>query len=453
MLIKTRIIIFIILPIVIFVIAYFRKNKQATIRFLLFLFWIPTGLSKYQLSIFEICIYVISFLILIKFPHSGNEQLSYECRIKCCFTDFPWRLFLLYILGALITWLFSTKITQELSMIRNQCIFPLALSLVIYVSVRSSEDAERSLWALLTSAAILSLLFLVGQYFTDYIRPSSYAPDSGRLSMELILPHRLGRLEMLPQRTSCFYSYLLMYAYSLWIFHPSAYRRLYAFCLCLIYACIIITSQGRGAALAAAIGGIIISFYAVFKNRKYELKGIWIKCVILTMAVIGGLWYLATNSTNEDFRQHGLALFNRPGEDENFQGRLQRISDAIELYKNNPILGTGLRGYDTPWGLDTSEVLNVFLYTLLSFGLLGFMAFLLILRRFIIACVRGIQSENRTLRMMCIAGICGLMGHIFGLQALEPYGIAILWTPLVLIYAVSKSYGNVVDLNRNSMMS
>lgn len=431
----------VLLPFIILIIVMFHSTGiQRTIRLLLLILWIPAGLGYdyMQLYLFEICVYIVAFLIMIRYPRIDDEQHSDDYRIKEYLVEYPWYASLLYFVGALLTWLFSTKVHGELSIIRIQCIYPLALSLIIFVSVRSAEDAERFLRALLTAAGILGLLFLVGQHFTDYIRPTYYALDSGRNSMTLLLPHHLGSLEMLPQRTSCIYAYLLMYAYSIWTFHHSLYRRVYALCLCTIFGCVILTTQGRGGALAAGIGAGIISLYASSTRRKYGLGGVWIKFLLICLAVIGGLWYLAAHSSNEVYYQHGVALFNNPLQDENLLGRLQRLSDAVVLYKANPILGTGLRGYETPWGLDTSELLNVFLYTLLSFGLLGFIAFLVILRRFIVALLKGTRSGNRTSTMICLPGICGLLGFFFGLQSLEPYSMALLWTPLVLALAVSR---------------
>jgi hypothetical protein len=435
---KTQIFVFVFLPITILIIAKFRQNIHSTFGFLLFTFWIPIGLFSAALYVFEFCIYVISFLIIMRFPREGNEQPSDDSRIKSFLSDFPWFLLILYIIGALLTWLFSKTIIGEINKIRIQCLLPLALSLVIFVSVRSREDAERILWWLLTSAGILAVLFLVGRYFISYISETGYAASSGRLSMQIILPHYLGFMDMLPQRTSCFYAYLLMYAYSLWTFQHSFFRRMYALCLCFIFGCIIITTQGRGGAIAAAIGVIIISVYAAFSKRVFELRGIWLKCTLMFLVVIGGIWYTANQSSNEEFRQHGMAMFSETFDDENVVGRFDRISSAIKLYKENPILGIGLRGYETPWGGDTSEVLNVFLFTILSFGLLGFISFMLVLRKFVIAFIQGIRSQDLTSRTLCIASICGLLGCFLGLHAIEPYGIVIFWTPLVLAFSVVK---------------
>lgn len=430
----------VMIPVLLLMIALFQRMRiQTTIGLILLAFWIPIGVYAMELYLFEIVIYVILFLLIIRFPRLGDENRIDSERIKSFLANFPWFPFLLYILGALLTWKVSTRIGGEITIIRYECIFPLALSLVLFVSVRIKEDAERFLWILLVSAAILGVIFLIGRYlFPRYISLASYAPGSGRLSMLLWMPKYLGYLEMLPQKTSNIYGFLLVFAYSLWIFHPSSSNRTYAFFLCLLFGTIIILTQGRGGAITAGIGATVITVYAAFARRLFTISGVWIKFAGVCIAVIGGFFVLSILSTNLNFTQHGISLFVNPLQDENLLGRYQRLVDSINLFKASPIFGVGLRGYKTPWGLDTSEVLNIFLYTLLSFGLLGFIGFLLILRKFLIGYWNGIRFGDRTTRMLCIASMSGMLGLFLGLQATGIYSIVAIWAPLILAYTVSK---------------
>ncbi len=440
---KTRILA-VMLPVIVFMITMFQRVRiQVIVAVLLLSFWIPLGIYNLSLFLFEVGIYAISFLLIIRFPRLGEEKHLDGERIRSFLVHFPWFAFMLYLLGALLTWRFSTRISGEINTIRIQCVLPLALCLVMFVSVRRTEDAERLLWVLLTAAAILGLVFLMGRYiFPRYIHSASYAAASGRMSMALGIPHQLGYMEMLPQRTSNVFGYLLVFAYGLWIFHHSFSHRTYALLLCLLFGCIIITTQGRGGAITAGLGAALISVYATISRKLSDISGVWIKFGVICLAVVGGLWYLSAHSTNVYFYQHGISLFMNPQQDENLLGRYQRWSDGIKLLMANPILGTGLRGYRTPWGLDTSEVLNVFLYTVLSFGVLGFVGFLWILLRFLAAFWNGILSSDSTTSMMCIASICGMLGFFFGLQSLEPYSMVLIWTPLVLAFAASGLNGN-----------
>jgi O-antigen ligase len=439
----------ILIPLFILAIALFPRIRiQTIIGFLLLVFWIPAGFYNWVLYLFEIFLYAFLILFILKFDRSEGEK------IKSSLIYIPWFPFLLYILGALLTWSLSEKIGGELNVIRVMCIIPLALSIVFSLTIRSTEDAEHFLWMILTSAAILGSLFLVGKYFSGFISLANYAVGSGRLSMKLSIPY-VGYLEMLPQSTSNWFGYLFVFAYSIWIFHPSFKHRAYAILLCLLFGYIIITAQGRGGVLQAAFGAAILSVYAAFTGKSFGIKGSWFKFAFISLAVVGGFWYLSTHSINTIFYQHGISLFVNPLGDENLLGRFYNWSNGIKLFLANPIFGIGLSGIETPWGPDTSEILNYFLYNLLSYGLLGFIGIMLILLKLLVTFWRGIQSGDRTTRMMCIASICGMLGFFLGMQPEEPYSTVIIWAPLLIAFAVSMLQGNrpVKDSNLENVMN
>jgi O-antigen ligase len=426
----------ILIPLIILAIAFFPRIRiQTLVGFLLLLFWIPAGFDNWSLYIFEIFLYVILILLILKFDHSKDEDIRHHL------TNIPWIPFFLYILGALLTWFLSNRVGGELNEIRAMCVIPLALSMVIFLAIRSTDDAEYLLWMILTAAAVLGLLFLVAKNFSGFISLSDYAVGSGRLSMTLSIPY-VGSLSMLPQSTSNWFGYLLVFAYSIWIFHPSLMHRTYALFLCLLFGLITITTQGRGGALTAALGALIVSIYATFNSRLFGIKGVWIKFVFVSLVVIGGLWYLATHSANAGFYEHGTVLFTSPQRDATLLGRFQMWSKGIGLFLENPIFGIGLSGIETPWGPDTSEILNYFLLNLLGYGLLGFIGIMLILFKLLVTFWKGIQMGNRNIRMMCIASISGMFGFFLGLQPEEPYSTVLVWAPLLITFAITTLEGN-----------
>jgi hypothetical protein len=436
--------IIILIPLLILAIALFPKLRIQTIfGFLLLIFWMPAGFYNWNLYIFEIFLYSILILLFLRFEHSENEK------IKSSLMNIPWFPFLFYIFGALLTWLLSTKIGGELNIIRAMCIIPLALFIVFSLTVQSAGDAEHFLWMILTSAAILGLFFLVGKNFSRFVTLTNYATDSGRLSMVLSIPY-VGNLVMLPQSTSNWFGYLFVFAYSIWIFHPSSPHRIYAVFLCLLFGIIIITTQGRGGALQAALGAMLVSIYAAFNRRAFGIRGVWVKLAIVCLVVIGGFWYLAAHSTNASFYQHGTSMFVNPLADKTFMGRFAYWSNGLKLYLASPIFGIGLSGIETPWGPDTSEVLNYFLYNLLSYGLMGFLGIMLILLKLLTTFWAGIQSGDRTTRMICIASIGGMLGFFLGMQPDEPYSTIIVWAPLLIAFVASKVQENRLVMNSNS---
>lgn len=434
-------------PLLILVVVLLPKIRMQTlVGFLLLSFWIPAGFLP-GLYLFEIFLYMLLTLLLAnQLAHLDDEK------VNSFLINFPWFPFILYILGAWLTWSLSTRIGGELNVIRAMCIIPLALSLVIGLTMRSVNDAEFFLWMILTSAAILGLFFLVAKNFSGLITLSTYAAGSSRLSMWLVIPN-VGSLEMLPQSTSNWFGYLLVFAYSIWIFHPSSLHRIYAVLFCLIFGSVIIITQGRGGAITATLGAAIVSVYATFSRRLFDIRGIWIKFAFVCLVVVGGLWYLAAHSTNAGYYQRVISLFGNPQTDATLLYRFQGWSNGIKLFLANPILGIGLSGIETPWGPDTSEILNYFLYNLLGYGLLGFTGIMLILFRLLVTFWKGLQSEDRTTRMMCIASICGMLGFFLGMQPEEPYSTAIVWAPLLIAFAVAKLHGNQPVKDTNAVLS
>lgn len=431
---KTRNIL-ILLPVIILFIAMFLRWRIKTIGILIIMFWLPLGFDNWVLYLFEITLYVFVMLLIIELLQS---KISLDFLLL---KNIPWLPFLLLIFGALLSWTFSNQIGGEVNEIRAMCFVPLALFIVFSFSIRSTDDAEYLLWMLLVSTAILGLVFLIGKDIFNLITLSSYGMGSDRLSMVLEIPY-MGKLEMLPQSTANWFGYIFVFAYSIWIFHPSSVKRSFALALCLLYGYIIIATQGRGGALQAAIGAAIVTIYSLFFQKIIKVTGSGFKFLIVCLVVIGGFWYMATQSTNPYFYQHGVSLFVDPLSDTNLIYRVKGWLNGINLFLENPIIGIGLSGIQTPWGPDTSEILNYFLLNLLAYGSIGFIGLMLILLKLIKSYIKGLNQINRTVMMMNIACLGGLLGFFLGLQPEEPYSNVIVWAPLIIAYTTSKLHNN-----------
>ena len=435
---KTRNIV-VLLPFIVLMFSLLQRIRIATlIGFLLLIFWIPAGFDNWMLYTFEILLYVITLIVMLISTRSNALQQNNAL------TNIPWFGFLLFAVGAIITWLLSTKTGNELNEIRTTSLIPMALSIVFFLTIRSIKDAEHYLIIILTSAGILGLLFLVGKNFSGLITLSEYATESGRLSMSLIIPF-VGSMTMLPQSTSNWFGYLLIFSFSVWILHPSRGYRIFGLLLCLLYGAVIISTSGRGGLITAVLGAAVISVYTGFSRSGFRVKGVWLKLGLVCFAVLGGFWYLSTSSSNLSFYQHGISLFKDPLNDPTLLYRFRMWSNGWNLYMENPFFGVGLSGIATPWGPDTSEILNYFFYILLSYGLMGFIGLILILVKLSISYLQGMRADNRIVRMMSVAGIGGFLGFLLGMQPEEPYSITLVYAPLLVAFAVSRLYkGNLL---------
>lgn len=430
---KTRNIV-VLIPFILLMFSLLQRIRIVTlIGFLLLIFWIPAGFDNWMLYTFEILLYVFTLIVML------ISTRAYALQQNNALTNIPWFGFLLFTIGAIVTWLLSRKTGNELNEIRATILIPLALLIIFFLTIRSVKDAEHYLIMILTSAGILGLLFLVGKNFSGLITLSEYATESGRLSMSLTIPF-VGSMVMLPQSTSNWFGYLLIFSYSVWIFHPSRGYRLFGLLLCLLYGAVIISTSGRGGLVTAVLGAAVVSFFAGFSRSPFRAKGVWLKLGLVCIAVLGGFWYLSTSSTNLNFYQHGISLFKDPLNDPTLLYRFRMWSNGWNLYLENPFFGVGLSGIDTPWGPDTSEILNYFFYILLSYGLMGFIGLILILIKLSTSYLQGMRAENWIVRMMSVAGIGGLLGFLLGMQPEEPYSITLVYAPLLVAFALSRLY-------------
>jgi hypothetical protein len=409
-----------------------RVRIQSMIGWLLFLFWLPVPNFGNALYLFELGIWAFLFVQLMN--HSISKGIEPASSLK----RFPHIGFLFYIFGALLTWLVSYKAGNELATIRITALFPYALCLIMFLTVKSVRDAERYLWIILTSAFLLSLLFLIGREWLGFVTVSDYAAYSGRLTMVLRIPY-LGSLEMLPASTSLKYAFLLVFAYAFWISHPSVRARAFAGVMCIPFGMVIITTQGRGGAVAAVIALSIVTVYALCtKEASYAKRTVLLKSSMVIILVIGGLWYLITTSQNPFFYEHGMALFNDPLADTNLLGRFDLWREGAKVLFESHFIGVGLSYFETPYGRDTSAVHHYFLYILLSFGFIGFVGLMWVFLAFIRAYWHGLQSRHFNVRMICISCIGGMLGFLFGLQPGEPYYVVVVWAPLAIAFAASR---------------
>jgi O-antigen ligase len=134
-----------------------------------------------------------------------------------------------------------------------------------------------------------------------------------------------------------------------------------------------------------------------------------------------------------------IFLTSNPLSDASFTGRVDLWVSGWEAIIQNP-LGIGLFGFGSAGG-ESWAVHNLWLYLLLSFGVIGFAGFVWIIATFLRAFWKGIKSANPGVRRLCLMGI-GLIINLavagqFSPIVWEPYTVGIVWIPLATIYAAA----------------
>jgi O-antigen ligase len=307
--------------------------------------------------------------------------------------------------------------------------------MAIFITMESSEDADRYLLAIMISASLLGLLFLFGQKYFSFVNFSDYARETGRLTMQLSIPY-LGKLTINPASAGDKFGFMFVLAYAFWLFHRSLQIRTVAAIMCIIFGAAIMSAQGRAGTLAALTSLVIITI-GTFRIKKSRANTL-LKFGAVAIFILGGTWYLAINSANQSFTQRILVLFSNPTEDTNFAGRLAVWRNGLDVFMQNP-LGIGIFGY--PDAGETWNVHNIWLYQLLSFGPLGIVGFVWILFVLMRAFLQGFRSINDNVQKLSLVGISLIIYIIvagqFSPLIWEPYTVILVWAPLATIYALA----------------
>jgi O-antigen ligase len=415
-----------------------RLGLQTCIAALLLLFWLPTPfIFSFFSSVFNNLFLFESGVWLLLLLLIAQSLLFKDVRLLSRLRHFPTMPFLLFIAGAVVAYSVSYKLGGELSLIRITCVFPLLLSLIIFLTLESLKDSERYLWAVLISGSLLGVLFLFGPKTLSFVSVSEYAAGTGRASLQIVVPY-LGAITINPASAGDKFSFMFTLAYAFWLFLRSSKARIAAAMICLISGAAMIYAQGRAGILAAVISSVIITLFSGKAKGPFLLAAL-LKFGIITIFIVGGSWYLAVHSELLSYAERIIFLTSNPLSDASFMGRVDLWVSGWEAIIQNP-LGIGLFGFGSAGG-ESWAVHNLWLYLLLSFGVIGFAGFVWIIATFLRAFWKGIKSANPGVRRLCLIGI-GLIINLavagqFSPIIWEPYTVGIVWIPLATIYAAA----------------
>ena len=412
---------------------------------LVFIYWLPfkTNFRYWLPSLPQICapefgMWMLCLGIVI------YESVSKSAQFNSALSRFPFLPFALLIAGSLIANIVSGNLFArgEIERIRILCLLPAVTCFVCLYFIKTVKQAECLLWIFLISAGLLGLVYLYGPQTTDpgiLFWYGSVAEEGDRLRRIIKLP-LFGRLSMSPETTPVCFAFLIALSFNLWLNHPSFRGRLIAAVILAISALVIIRGQGRTALIAATCSVIAIqALSSRFKSYSPMpfLRGL-LKPAILIFTLLFSVWFFANISEISGFRQHGLSLFTDPLDA--VSGRIGRWETALAVVLDNP-LGVGIYGF--PYGIYKGSwaAHNLYLFLLLSFGIIGFIGYFWIFLRYTKACWSGLHSNNLNRRLLCIGGmgcvtvlfVAGMGSCIFG----SSWAILMFWIPIGITFAVA----------------
>ena len=406
---------------------------------LVFVYWIPfkTNFQYWLPSLGEICVpefgmWMLCLGIVI------YESLSKSAQFNSAVSRFPFLPFALLIAGSLIANLTSGNLFArgELAQIRILYFLPAVTCFVCLYFIKTVKQAECLLWIFLISAGLLGLVYLYGPQ--TIVSWYSVAEEGDRITRIIKLP-LFGMLLMSPESTPVYFAFLIALSFNLWLNHPSFRGRLIAAVILAISALVIIRGQGRTALIAATCSVIAIqALSSRFKSYSPMpfLRGL-LKPAILIFTLLFSVWFFANISEISGFRQHGLSLFTDPLDA--VSGRIGRWETALAVVLDNP-LGVGIYGFPSASG-HSWVAHNLYLFLLLSFGIVGITGFFWFFLRYTKSCWSGLHSNNSNRRLLCIAGmgigtaliVAGMASCIF----LSSWEVLMVWIPIGITFAVA----------------
>jgi len=431
---------------------YKKMGTGILVKGLFFLCWIPIHvlLSRYApfggLYFYEFAVWVFLGFIFI------SAVISNDPRLRRTLKRFPFLPFLIYIGGALITYLLTNSSLSDLAYIRFVCILPLLMCFLACYVITTVEEAEKLIWIILTSTGIIfGLLVLLGEKSFTFVQQSTYASVSGRLSTVIGIPY-FGSISILPTTISFLFASVFIYSFNFVLNHRSFYARTYASIISIIAVAGMILGQGRGAIIASLCSILVMSILCR-KIAKKKFNGTILKMMVVLFIIVGTFWYVSSQSKYEGFYKHGMIMFNDPLSDKNLLGRIAVWQDSLEVIFRNPF-GVGLHGFE--YSLDGSSWAshNIYLWMILSFGIFGIIGFAWILYILFRMFRDGLNSGRHNLQMLCIGGI-GALVLLLVAGTVDPIfdsstTVTIIWSPLAVIMAAVMSHdlidkGTIID--------
>jgi O-antigen ligase len=304
------------------------------------------------------------------------------------------------------------------------------------------KQAECLLWIFLISAGLLGLVYLYGPQTTDPDILSWYgsvAEEGDRIRRIIKLP-LFGILNINPETAAVSFAFIVALSFNLWLNHPSFRGRLIAAGVLAISALAIIRCQGRTGLIAATCSVIAIQVLSL-RFKSYSpmpfLRSL-LKPAILIFTLLFSVWYFASVSPIKSFQHHGLSLFTDPLDAAS--SRMGRWETALAVVLDNP-LGVGIYGF--PYGIYRASwaAHNLYLFLLLSFGIIGIIGYFWIFFRYTKACWSGLHSNNPNRRLLCIAGMgCVTTLFVAGMGSCiywSPWEVLMVWIPIGITFAVA----------------
>ena len=402
----------------------------------LLVFWLPAPLGFFafaplkDLSTVEALI--AAALCLVAAKYLATKDAVPLSKLK----SFPWLGFMLLLGGAIVTYVVVPHTGQELPYIRTILILPAALGLLTLLLVDDTKAALTLLWAVVASAGLLGIVFLLGSKGFGPFSPAEYAMGTGRASVAFNLPI-LGSLVIDPQSAGDKFDMGFSIAWFLLLISPGGRQRLAALVLAGIFAAVVVSAQGRAGLAACVLAIAVFGIWAL--GEVPSTRRIAVPATLTGLAsTVGIALYIALSSKSDSYAARILVLFSSPSSDGNFISRTESWGLGSSIAASHP-LGIGLFG--PPYGVGTSTwaTHNLWLFVALSFGWVGVSGLVLVFLKFGRVFVTALRSGGADSSKFAILGLVLLMNVLltgfFAPLVWSPFSAVLIWVPLWIAFA------------------
>ncbi|OGY84624.1 MAG: hypothetical protein A3F54_00405 [Candidatus Kerfeldbacteria bacterium RIFCSPHIGHO2_12_FULL_48_17] len=367
-------------------------------------------------------------------------------------------------------WLMRGLIAKKLFFHKNPLFWPMIVFIAInIVSLVSAVNVGRSVMVLAFTIFTMLITFLLPNFVTsrDIVVRVAKILFACTLIVTLFgiyqfigdllgLPHTVTGLRSLytksvlgfprVQSTALeplyFANFLLLPAgwlYALFLKRNNAFRMRRVLPLLVLCGVNLVLTVSRGGYLAFA--GMIVALTLFYLRHFFHPKRIVAMVSIFVVVTFVSLQFFSFDNATEKFTEHTAGVFQGAS----FEERTNTISIAWQVYKNHPFFGIGVGSFgpaaakhpylepEAGWYI----VNNEFLELLAEVGVVGFLAFLVIVG---VLLVRSWQAWRRVRDPFLEASLVGLMGAFFGIliqyQTFSILYIMHVWFLIGLIISV-----------------
>ncbi len=395
-----------ILPIL-FVLSYWLPRAGAALLLLL----LPSYLIKFELfgiptTLLELSTYVVASALFTKLFFAKDWRREVKEKLKWLLSQRSLLLVVfLFFAAAVLATIFTWDTVRSMGILKGWFFDPILFAFILFLTLRNRLDWYRGVVALSLMAAALSAWGL-GEYWLRY---DPYTTIGDRLFSVFTSPNYFALLV----------GPVIVLSVSVLTFARDFWRRSAETALLLIttvinlFAFYLTYSYGGFVGLAAGLTVVLIPVLWLSnlpRRGVYALVALFVALISVT-AIIN---FSSAKFQRDFFRREGLS---------SFRGRAEVWQTGFAIIKRHPVFGVGLGNYDEAYKKYVREAIgreplepvmihahNIFLDFWTDMGLIGLLAFLVLLAYFFRAFWQA-KNINRALAFGAFGGMITVLGH------------------------------------------